>query len=265
MNIGSLIHECLAVAVKEGRKAAREYIDGLDKNIAKFTSTSKDYSRIRGTLRGVTIAFPYYREMQKADRIEDEEYFELPVLVPTTGFFHLKKRTKVLHGFIDLTRQNGSKSIITEYKTVSRHEYMLGSVKLDTDLQIRMYHYAARCMFGKNADLEWITIKRPLLRIHKNELPEEFEDRIIKDYTEKPEKYFNREIIQSKETPEEFEGYILDVIRRLERDRVEGFVKNFTQCNLLSECFYAPICTNQPGWQGLYEIKEQINGEKPRL
>ena len=120
--------------------------------------------------------------------------------------------------------------------------------KLPLNFQILLYNYTLQRHLNKPVSgVIYRHIKKPTIRIKKSETPPMFQDRIMKEYMNNPEKYYNEEHIYfDTETMFEFEQELYDKLCDLDACyRTDRWYKNEINCTTkYGDCMYMPYCIN---------------------
>ena len=120
--------------------------------------------------------------------------------------------------------------------------------KLPLNFQVLSYYLALRKHLGEPIKgVYYRHIKKPTIKLKKNETPWQFQRRIATEYIEYPEKYFHQEkILFDINVLEEFEKELYQKFIDLERCYNNNFwYKNEVNCNTkYGNCVYLPYCIN---------------------
>ena len=194
------------------------YNDGLSSDLAVQTATT-DYSTCpswadptdwaveRETLEAL-LAGHFWRYQQDNIAFESVEFsFELPLINPATG---APSRTFRLAGKLDgIVRLPDGRLAVLEYKT-SGEDISPSSaywLRLRCDGQISQYVLAARALGYDVATVMYDVTRKPTIRLRRNETPEEYGERLLKDIGDRPDYYYQRrEIPRLEDELAEFRG-----------------------------------------------------------
>lgn len=113
--------------------------------------------------------------------------FSVPLRNPATG----RPSTKhVLQGVIDGVWSSPSRVLLGEWKTAAQvsNEYMQ---RLEIDFQVSTYLWVASQIYGLPVrEMIYRVVKKPTIRQKKTEELDEYIERLIQDYLDRPEFYF---------------------------------------------------------------------------
>jgi hypothetical protein len=133
---------------------------------------------------------------------------------------------------------------VRELKTTSLNRRQF-SERMQVSEQASLYVWAAKELGFDVQGVVYDGIHKPLLRKGVNESAQEFGERIMKDYHERPDVYFQREYVYRK--PVDIKHFIQDMTS-FQRDLVMkkehgGFYRNHANCIAFNaECAYKKIC-----------------------
>ncbi|MGE5623813.1 MAG: PD-(D/E)XK nuclease family protein [Methanocella sp.] len=199
--------------------------------------------------------------------LRPEVTFELPIINPATKA-HSKKF--VLAGKADgIAKQHGGYWLV-EYKTAGQidKDYV---DKLSLDSQITTYSYAlSRVLGAPIVGTIYRVMRKPSIRRTAKETARQFQDRLIRDYQERPEFYFHEfTLYRDQEDLEIYEHELWQLTQDILQCRLTGrWYKNTSRCADWGKCAYMPLCLGHE-CEGLYvsqdpdiELKEaEANGD----
>lgn len=224
------------------RKTGREDIDDVLVDIIK----------VQELLRAYVKFYAAKLHNQKVEKVEKE--FRLPIL-GTQGQDQTRVRY-ALAGKIDLilTDENGWRCL-EDHKTTGKdiqpgNDYWR---KLLLDHQMTLYFYAAGREKLAINKLFYDVIKKPTIRLKKNETTEQYRERLAADIEENPEKFFRRiECARTDAHVEDFQTELYQTAAIIQgcTDR-NWFPKNTTSCLEPYRCSHFDICT-AGGWKPHY-------------
>ena len=168
--------------------AARDYI--LEYQDKVFGREAKDELFMMAGVAEAMIAgaldvWPHWPELREVE-------FTIPLVNPKTGRASRRHRfSGMLDGLDDAT--------VWEFKTTSRLDS--GYIdRLDVDFQVSAYLEAASRKLGRPIrKVEYYIARWPSSKQRKNESPQEYVERIQKDYLDRPEFYYHHESVTRTE------------------------------------------------------------------
>ena len=128
--------------------------------------------------------------------------------------------------------------------------------RLPLDRQVSLARYGIWRATGRKVEtVRYRWVRKPSIRLRKNETIEEFAERIRQDYEARPDFYYHEEEPQFATTGDllriEAELWQLaEILRHSERGRI--YVRNTAHCSDFGGCPYVPICTGDPDAMSLY-------------
>ncbi len=219
-------------------------------------------SIVSGMLRG--YADNYAKDLKRWKIHSTEMEFKVPI---TDAIAYV--------GQIDLIVKHDGELWIVEHKTAGRlDKNYIDRLALDT--QITGYAIGAKFKIGKPiAGVIYNVAKKPQIRQKKDETPVQFADRIVGDYSARPEFYFYREQLYrdaaaTAEYKAEIAELAADIVEKVDVVRQDGphaalphFYRNTDHCTARGPCPYLGICTR--GWNEetamRYQVREKLNPE----
>jgi len=199
-----------------------------------------------------------------AEEYYDEDEFCIPIINPATG---AASKSFVLGGKVDRLIKREGQWHIEERKTASQigRSYI---DKLYLDTQVTTYVYGEE----KSRDIEiagitYRMVRKPSIRRSQKETQEQFVERLVADYQQRPDFYFFEEqLYRGREDLKEFEQELWDFTQDLLKCRREGlWYRNTSRCLDWGGCEYLPLCCHKPDAQDLYrvaEINPELSGEE---
>ena len=186
--------------------------------------------------------------------------FDVPIINPATGAL---SRSFRLAGKVDgLLKDDNGKYWLVEYKTA-------GSVdrnyidKLMLDGQLTTYIYGLQRQENiKISGVIYRILRKPSIRQTKKETINQYIDRLIQDYKDRPEFYFYSEALyRSQEDLGEFEHELWDITQDLLKCRRDNlWYKNTGRCGDWGQCSYIPLCAKYPDAEDLFK-QQEVNSE----
>lgn len=245
--IGSLFHlgleHGLEKAVEEIRKA-----QPLDQKEADRLMVIE--AIIVGALKGYASVFA-----SEPEGTEREPEFLLSLVNPDTGRNSRKFR---LGGKADWLYQLNGSWVLGEAKTRGAQIGAADISKLDLDQQVLNavagLQRARGITIGK---VEYRYILKPMIRQRKDETIDQYCERIVTDYQERPDFYFHQETIyvdQARVT--EWERDLWRIAQQINWSlKHDWWFRNTSRCAEWSGCGYLPLCRGEDV-EGLYEVSE---------
>ena len=132
--------------------------------------------------------------------------------------------------------------------------------RLPLDRQVAIYRYGIWRATGRKVEtVRYRWTRKPQIRQKQNETLEEYADRIVADYKERPDFYVHVGKPQFATTGDllriEAELWQLaEMVRAAERGRI--FVRNTAHCSDFGGCPYVAVCTRDPDAMSLYRTVE---------
>lgn len=176
----------------------------------------------------------------------------------------LRRSNRVmLAGKIDDIAVIDGQEWIVEYKTAGQIDKTYFD-RLYVDSQISFYMMAAKRIGYKPVGVIYRIIRKPSIRIRKDETIEAFTERLIRDYQERPDFYFHEErLYRSDDDLEAFEIDLWKEIKQAEKNASEGFLARHSHaCSNWGSCPYLPLCMGEAGADNMYEKRapfEELN------
>jgi len=254
-SIGSAVHKGLETGNVEEALALFDNIFPSDQEEANKLETNR--AIVQAMLEGYFEL--YGRCFPEAEERFPEIKFRIPIINPKTG---AKSKSFVLAGKPDDLVKTDQKWWLVEYKTAGTVDKSYID-KLMLDTQITTYIYAMQKFFNiKISGVIYRILRKPSIRQTKKETVNQFIDRLIQDYKDRPEFYFYEEKLhRSQEDLNEFESELWDITQDLLKCRKEGlWYKNTSRCKDWGKCEYIPLCACQPDAMELFKVKE-VNSE----
>ncbi len=238
---GGIWHESLHAYYRGTKKkdvlkqVSKEY-----KKLVKQVRVNKDYTQSLILMESVTRAAlrGYFRQYKRNEFevIDTEMRFKLPIVEGVD-----------LGGSIDRIVRNKNKEIwIKEYKFTSRIDQDT-VIRTEIDHQVSIYFWAAVKLGLKPKGIIYDMVKKPYLKVHKNELGIDFEDRLASDYKLRPEFYFKREELHrdKKQIAEMVDDIEKKIQRLMYMRKYKLYDRETTQCLAYNTlCSYFPLCAN---------------------
>lgn len=245
LSLGSAIHKGLETrSIEEALKVLETYQpnnqDEADKlEVAMCTAEA--------ALSGY---FEHYKPFENA---ETEVGFKLRLLKPGGA----TTRLHWLAGKIDAIDRRPDGDWIVEYKTASRLDAGYFD-RLYVDSQITTYMYAAKRMGYNPRGVIYRIIRKPQLRRKQGESVGQFTARLTEDYKARPEFYFmERELYRSTADLNQFEAELWYQASLAHQQHKKGVnIRHTGSCAVYGACEYLPICTNQAGWEAMFETRK---------
>lgn len=252
LNIGSAVH--LGLETEDIDQAVNYFKDVLPADQIETNALEVNRVLVRAMLGGYFNKFGYWsKETLK------EQKFDIPIINPETG---AKSKTFKLQGKIDAITVINGQYWIVEYKTASQINQGYFE-RLELDDQITTYMYAAKQAFGIDAvGVIYRVLKKPSIKQTKKESLEQYCNRLLKDYLDRPEFYFfEAKYYRSADALAQFEKELWAFTKQYLYERNKDLhCKNASRCLDWGKCEYMPICLQSPDWELFYE-KKQIHEE----
>lgn len=175
-----------------------------------------------------------------------EEQFIIPFTNPATGKASTKHTLEgVFDGVFLPYELPGVKGLcLLEIKTTSRLDSAYLE-RLDLDWQVSAYLAAASVLYQVRVrKMVYRIIRKPSIRQRKNETLEEYVNRLVADYEERPEFYFEQVIVER--TDQQIERWWYEAWELHERIlRIENggmTIRNSSHCLDFGRCTYFNLC-----------------------
>ena len=174
---------------------------------------------------------------------------EVQFLIPFTNPATRKPSTKhtlegVFDGVFDASQGPCFELALLEIKTTSRLDSAYLE-RLDLDWQVSSYLAAASVMYqARVRKMVYRIVRKPSIRQRKNETLEEYTNRLISDYEDRPEFYFEQVIVERTDRQIErwwYEAWELhERILRIENGGMT--IRNASHCLDFGRCDYFNLC-----------------------
>lgn len=253
--IGTAVHKGLETGSIEAALASFDNTFPSDQDEADALETNRVIvqAMLEGYFERFGVGFP------NAEERKPEAKFAVPIINPRTG---AKSKTFQLAGKADdLLKLDGIWWLV-EYKTAGQvGRSYIDRLMLDT--QITTYIYAIQRQFQiQIAGVIYRILRKPSIRQTKKENINQFLNRLVADYKERPEFYFFEErLYRSQEDLAEFEAELWQLTQDILKCQREGlWYKNTSRCGDWGACPYIPLCTLRPEAETLYKTRE-VNSE----
>jgi len=227
--------------LKSGEGLTPAYVDAL----------WKMHATLCGMIRG------YARTYKKKDRVYTVDATEWTFNVP------VENTLWSYTGIVDLKATKKKKKYLWDHKTTSQMDSK-SVLKMSIDKQLMGYAYAEKITTGKAPDyVMYNIIKKPGIRLKKDESDDQFLARVEDEYLSDPNKYFHREVIKvSNDKIKEFEEDFRQVTADIEDTIKNGrWYQDESRCLEYGGCPFLELCTGKmcESTMGLYQ-----RGFKPR-
>ena len=197
----------------------------------------------------------YGKAFKQFDNIQPEIKFSLPIINPATG---APSKSFNLSGKADGLMQIDGKWWLLELKTAGQiNKTYIDRLMLDS--QITTYFYAMQRAKGINlAGIIYRIVKKPSIYPRKGESINQFCERLIADYQQRPEFYFFEEkLYRTQDDLKLFERELWMFTQYLLLCNREGlWYRNPSKCGDYGRCQYMPLCLQEQDAIDLYEVKE---------
>ena len=205
-----------------------------------------------------------------------EVQFEIPFKHPVTGNSSKRHRfSGIFDGVWKGTHPDYPEEVILgEWKTASvvNNDYMQ---RLEIDFQVSTYLWAASILYGVPVrKVVYRIVKKPTIKQRKTETVEEYSERVVADYIDRPEHYFFEALVER--TDEQLEHWRHQAwathkrILQIKRGGVPA-IRNTQSCVGRGRCPYFDLCVGavtEDSFKKLStkhrEIKEIRNGHSSR-
>jgi len=220
----------------------------------------EDYDQLelaRATVRAMLTG--YFRRFEPLPNYRAEQKFNISIINPKT---RRPSRTFRLAGRVDGLCTIGGQEFLVEYKTVSQ----LGPAQiglLPMDGQVTAYMYALQRALGiRIAGAVYRFLRKPSIRRRQGETAEQFRERLVSDYLERPDWYFREELVyRSQEDLDRFEQELWDLTQDMLHARRRGlYYRNTSRCYDYGGCEYLPLCRGDHEAE-LFFVTEPPNSE----
>ncbi|BFH12646.1 PD-(D/E)XK nuclease family protein [Paenibacillus melissococcoides] len=187
-----------------------------------------------------------------------EQKFEVPIFNPATGSasksFRLGGKTD------ELLRLEDGTWWLMEYKTASQ----IGQAyieRLDLDSQITTYIHGLQLKYPEIviSGVFYRIAKKPSIRQTKKETFEEFRQRVIRDYQERPDFYFfEQQLYRSQKDLQEFREELWGFTQEYLFAKRSGIhYKNTSRCTEYGRCPYIDLCRGVEGAEHMFRTAVQ--------
>lgn len=247
--IGTAVHKGLETGNIE--EALKEFGDVFPNSQEEADALETNKAIIQAMLEGY---FERFGRGFHGGTAQTEMKYEIDIINPATG---AKSKTFKLAGKVDaLIMQNGRYWLV-EYKTAGQvgKSYI---DKLQLDTQITTYIYGVQRMMNIKIDgVIYRVLRKPTIKQTKKENLNQYLDRLIADYKERPEFYFFEEkLYRSQDDLAEFEAELWDLTQdMLKCMRENRWYKNTSRCMDWGNCEYMPLCCQKPDAMNMYETR----------
>lgn len=225
--------------------------------------TQAQHDRLQVDMAIVQGASELYLKQWPGGQGERREFhFRVRLRNPATGAY---SRTFDLEGTADGVIANMYDSadlpetVMTVYELIENK--LVGQItpqkvqRLPLDRQVAIYRYGIWRATGRPVEtVRYRWVRKPQIRQKQNETLEEFCERVIGDYKERPDFYFHEEEPQFAPNDmlriEAELWQLAEMVRAAERGSI--FVRNTSHCSDFGGCPFIPICTGDPDAMSLY-------------
>ncbi|WP_054948953.1 PD-(D/E)XK nuclease family protein [Numidum massiliense] len=183
--------------------------------------------------------------------------FEIPIINPRTG--HSSRKFRLAGKSDELVQLEDGSWWVIEYKTAGQ----IGQAyvdRLDLDSQITTYIYGLQREFDITIDGVFYRVARkPSIRQTKKETLEQYRQRLIADYQNRPEFYFHEfQLYRSQEDLQAFEDELWGFTQEYLFAKRSGIhYKNTSRCTEFGGCPYMPLCRGVEGAENLFRYEVQ--------
>lgn len=222
--------------------STQEQMDSLE--VAKVT--------VRAMLEGY---FELYGDESYSNALYEVE-FKVPIINPETG---AKSKSFMLSGKMDAVIPDNGGWWLGEDKTCAQiTRPQIDKLALDT--QVTTYVYGGERVLGKpNKGVKYRYTRKPSIKQKQTETLDQYCERLIADYKERPDFYFAEEqLYRSRDDLAIFEQELWDFCQGLLNTRRRGlWYKNTSHCLDYGSCEFLPLCCGKPDAMDLYVVGEK--------
>jgi hypothetical protein len=246
-SLGSAVHK--GIETRSIEKALKAFDDVFPNSQEESDSIETMKIICTAMLEGYFALYPAFEDAQA------EIQFLLPIINPngrTSNSFKLAGKAD------GLARIDGQNWLI-EYKTASVIDKNYVD-KLNLDTQITTYIYALQRFLNiKIEGVIYRILRKPTIKQKQSENIFQYQDRLIKDYKDRPDWYFHEEkLYRSQDDLTEFENELWMLTQDvLHCQRNKAWFKNTGRCADYGLCSYSSLCLKQPDAMLMFEKKEQ--------
>lgn len=193
------------------------------------------------------------------------EFVQLEKKYKGLGIFNpdsTKKSIRAKFSFIsDMVIRKDGKLWLVEYKTAAQigDDYIS---RLDIDSQVSAYIFYLEQELGEKIEgIIYRVLKKPGIRLKKNETPTQFYIRLGELFTEKSDEYLMEYVFhRSKEEIADFRSDLWQEAQYvLSAHRSNTWPRNTQSCVMYGRCEYFPICKKQPRAEMMFKKGEDRN------
>lgn len=252
LSIGEAVHKGIETWSLETALSCFDGIFPADQQEADELEVAK--ATVEGMLTG------YFERYEPFEDHKPETEFKLPLVLKGGR----KSRVHYIAGKIDDIVHTPQGDWLVEYKTASQ---LTGSYfeRLYLDEQVSMYCYVLRRLGYNPVGVIYRVIRKPTIKVRKNESIRQYTDRLIEEYRARPDFYFlEQKLYRTQDDLDEFEIELRNKVQIFDRDKKSGLnFRNTSHCSDYGGCPYLPLCTRRSGAECLYEHRkphEELNG-----
>ncbi len=254
-----LLGKAIHVGLETGNiQKALSFFDQLQPTTQEeMNQIDTDRVIVQGMLEGYFQRFGF--GFPDAEKFLPEAKFEIPIINPCTNS---KSRSFLLAGKADGLALLEDTWWIVEYKTASQiPKTYIDRLMLDN--QVTTYIYGLQKYYNiEIAGVIYRVLRKPSIRLNKKETIQQYQNRIIQDYRERPDFYFYEEkLYRSKDDLAEYKAELWQLTQDILKCQKENrWYKNTSRCADWQSCEYIPICAMQPDAHLMFK-KAELNLE----
>ena len=245
LQIGRAVHRGIETwSLDEGM---RELDLGYPTSVEEAEQMEVTTATVKAMLEG------YLTHYQPFEIHNPELEFLIGARYPTKKGLRRSNRVMLAGKIDDIAVVDGQEWLV-EYKTAGQIDKTYFD-RLYVDSQISFYMMAAKRIGYKPVGVIYRIIKKPGIRVRKDETIEAFTERLTKDYLVRPDFYFHEaRLYRSDDDLEAFEIDLWKEIRQAEKNASEGFLARHSHaCSNWGSCPYLPLCMGEAGAENMYE------------
>ena len=249
---GSSIAQCIGRAVHKGIEtwSVDEGMASLDMGYPTTMEEVEQMEVATATTRAMLEG--YLARFEPFEIHNPEMEFLIGARYPTKKGLRRSNRVMLAGKIDDIAVIDGQEWLV-EYKTAGQIDKAYFD-RLYVDSQISFYMMAAKRIGYKPVGVIYRVIKKPSIRVRKDETITAFTERLIKDYKERPDFYFHEErLYRADDDLEAFEIDLWKEIKQAEKNASEGFLARHSHaCSNWGSCPYLPLCMGEAGAENMY-------------
>lgn len=202
--------------------------------------TGKSYHKLIETIAGGGVMEPdYSKEAAMAIAFEKHILPKLPKFTPEVELFKAEG-AHILHGIVDGLTEDGE---VVEHKTTSLNISEGGEYEYNLLWDEQVLAYMELTGARK---VHYTVVKKPTIRLKKDETEQEFFERMLAWYEEDTESKCRAFTVErTDEEVADFVQSFIEICDKMEKCEGRDFYRNCMNCNAFNRrCEYSSICLN---------------------